>query len=148
MRQRVAIARAFATQPTTLFLDEPFGALDALTRGSLQQELSRLCSSAERPVTVVMITNSVEEAILLADRIVPMTRGPRATLGAPIRVELARPRTEELLAHDRQAVRVRADIVAALTGNLPRPMSTGLRANASTTYHGRTMNLAEAGRES
>ena len=60
MRQRVAIARAFATEPAVLFLDEPFGALDALTRESLQQELARLCSSTERPVTVVMITNSVE----------------------------------------------------------------------------------------
>jgi nitrate/nitrite transport system ATP-binding protein len=147
MRQRVAIARAFAIQPTTLFLDEPFGALDALTRGSLQQELSRLCSSADRPVTVVMITNSVEEAILLADRIVPMTRGPRATLGAPIPVQLPRPRTEELLAHDRQAVRVRADIVEALTGNLPRPLAAGPRAGAAAAYQGRAMNLAEAGRE-
>ena len=80
MRQRVAIARAFAIEPEVLFLDEPFGALDALTRDTLQQELARLCSSAERPVTTIMITNSVEEAILLADRIVPMTRGPRATL--------------------------------------------------------------------
>ncbi len=65
-----------------LFLDEPFGALDALTRETLQQDLLRLCSSAERPVTTVMITNSVEEAILLSDRIVPMLPGPPATLGA------------------------------------------------------------------
>ena len=85
MRQRVAIARAFAIDPEVLFLDEPFGALDALTRETLQQELVRLCSSAERPVTTVMITNNVEEAILLADRIVPMLPGPPATLGAPIR---------------------------------------------------------------
>ena len=79
MRQRVAIARAFAIEPEMLFLDEPFGALDALTRETLQQELPRLCSAAERPVTTVMITNNVEEAILLSDRIVPMTpRAPRA----------------------------------------------------------------------
>ena len=89
MRQRVAIARAFATEPEVLFLDEPFGALDALTRETLQQELARLCSSAERPVTAIMITNSVEEALLLSDRIVPMMRGPPATLGAPIAVDAA-----------------------------------------------------------
>ena len=84
MRQRVAIARAFATEPQVLFLDEPFGALDALTRETLQQELARLCADGERPVTTVMITNSVEEAILLSDRIVPIMPGPPATLGAPI----------------------------------------------------------------
>ena len=95
MRQRVAIARAFATEPEVLFLDEPFGALDALTRETLQQELARLCSDGERPVTTVMITNNVEEAILLSDRIVPMTPGRRATLGAPIAVELPRPRSAD-----------------------------------------------------
>jgi nitrate/nitrite transport system ATP-binding protein len=118
MRQRVAIARAFAIEPTILFLDEPFGALDALTRGSLQQELSRLCASPDRPVTVVMITNSVNEAILLADRILPMMRGPRATLGASIPVGLQRPRASDSLLHDAEAIRVRARVVDALTGNL------------------------------
>src|ERR1044071_6074475 len=73
MRQRVAIARAFACEPEILFLDEPFGALDALTRESLQQELVRLSSSAHKPVTTLMITNSVDEALLLSDRIIPMT---------------------------------------------------------------------------
>jgi nitrate/nitrite transport system ATP-binding protein len=116
MRQRVAIARAFAIEPEILFLDEPFGALDALTRDTLQQELARLCSSAERPVTTIMITNSVEEAILLADRIVPMTNGPRATLLAPIPVGLPRPRTATQLARDPHAAHVRAAIVSALTG--------------------------------
>ena len=122
MRQRVAIARALATDPQVLFLDEPFGALDALTRETLQQELARLCGEAARPVTTVMITNSVEEAILLSDRILPMIPGPPATLGAPIEVPLPRPRTPGLLAHDDAASRVRTDVVAALTATMrPRP---------------------------
>ena len=118
MRQRVAIARAFATRPTVLFLDEPFGALDALTRETLQQDLARLCSSAERPVTVVMITNSVEEALLLSDRIVPIMAGPPATLGSPIPIVLPKPRTVAHLAHDEQASHVRAHVVATLTSAL------------------------------
>jgi nitrate/nitrite transport system ATP-binding protein len=118
MRQRVAIARAFATDPEVLFLDEPFGALDALTRAMLQQELARLCSVAERSVTTVMITNNLDEALLLSDRIIPMTRGPRATLGRPVTVELARPRSIEQLSHDEQAVRARAHVVESLTDHL------------------------------
>ena len=115
MRQRVAIARAVATEPQVLFLDEPFGALDALTRETLQQELAALGSQADRPVTTVMITNSVEEAILLSDRIVPIVPGPPATLGASIPVELPRPRSVAQLAHDEQATHVRAHVVATLT---------------------------------
>jgi len=148
MRQRVAIARAFAIDPAILFLDEPFGALDALTRAALQQELSRLCSSAERPVTVVMITNSVEEAILLADRIVPMTRGPRASLGVPIPVGLPRPRTADLLAHDQRAVRVRADIVEALTGVAARPQPREREARTTEAPDAVGISLAKAARES
>ena len=115
MRQRVAIARAFAIEPTLLFLDEPFGALDALTRETLQQELASLCGSSGRGVTTVMITNNIEEAILLADRIVPLTRGPRATLGASIPVPLPRSRSASALLHDADAVAVRCSIVEALT---------------------------------
>jgi nitrate/nitrite transport system ATP-binding protein len=115
MRQRVAIARAFGTDPDVLFLDEPFGALDALSRGTLQQDLARLCSSAQRPVTTVMITNSVEEALLLSDWIVPMLPGPPATLGAPIPVALSRPRSLAQLAHEEDAAHVRAHVVATLT---------------------------------
>jgi nitrate/nitrite transport system ATP-binding protein len=118
MRQRVAIARAFATDPRILFLDEPFGALDALTRETLQHELARLCSQADRPVTTVMVTNSVDEAILLSDRIVPLLAGPPSTLGVPIPVELQRPRSPAQLAHDDHAVAVRAHVVATLTASL------------------------------
>jgi nitrate/nitrite transport system ATP-binding protein len=135
MRQRVAIARAFATDPDVLFLDEPFGALDALTRESLQAELARLCARAERPVTTVMVTNSVEEAMLLADRIVPVLSGPPATLGGPIPVTLPRPRTAAHLAHDNDASLFRAHVIATLTAAMGRrktstPSSDAIRAAA------------------
>jgi nitrate/nitrite transport system ATP-binding protein len=115
MRQRVAIARALATDPEVLFLDEPFGALDALTRETLQGELARLCGDDEGQVTTVMITNNVEEAILLSDRIVPILPGPPATLGTPIEVAIPRPRSAALLAHDDAAARVRTHVIATLT---------------------------------
>ena len=134
MRQRVAIARALATDPQVLFLDEPFGALDALTRETLQQDLARLCVEGDRPVTTVMITNNVEEAILLSDRIVPMLPGKplsevggrapsgveAATLGPPIDVALPRPRSAAQLAHDEEATHVRAHVVATLTAAVVR----------------------------
>ena len=125
MRQRVAIARAFATHPEVLFLDEPFGALDALTRETLQQDLVTLCSSADRPVTAVMITNSVEEAILLSDRTIPMLPGPPSVLGAPIPIDLPRPRSVAQLAHDEDASQVRAHVVATLTAAIPRTSRRG-----------------------
>jgi nitrate/nitrite transport system ATP-binding protein len=128
MRQRVAIARAFATEPAILFLDEPFGALDALTRANMQQELAGLCVEADQPVTVIMITNSVDEALLLSDRIVPMTRGPRATLGTPVPVSIGRPRTSATLSHDEEALRVRANVIASLT-EIVRPCQDPSRSN-------------------
>ncbi len=95
MRQRVAVARGLAMEPKVLLMDEPFSALDALTRATLQDELLRIWS--ERRTTVVLITNDVDEAILLADRIYPMTPGPGATLGPPIEVGLPRPRARRHL---------------------------------------------------
>jgi len=98
MRQRVSLARTLATCPQVLLLDEPLSALDALTRGTLQQELARIWS--EERTTCVMITNDIDEAILLADRIVPLTPGPAATLGPSFAVELSRPRNRKELNHD------------------------------------------------
>jgi nitrate/nitrite transport system ATP-binding protein len=115
MRQRVAIARAFASEPEILFLDEPFGALDALTRANLQQELAQLCVATDRVVTTIMITNNVDEALLLSDRIVPMTSGPGATLGPPVAVAMPRPRTAAQLQHDDEALRVRTHVIERLT---------------------------------
>jgi len=114
MRQRVAIARAFATEPSILFMDEPFSALDALTRATLQQVLVDLCSHTGRVVTTVMITNNLDEALLLSDQIIPMTAPPRAKLGAPIAVQLPKPRTAAQLLHDPHAVHIRAEVVERL----------------------------------
>jgi len=90
MRQRVSIARAFATQPKLLLLDEPFGALDALTRGNIQDELVNICQKTQQ--TVFMITHDVDEAILLADRILLMSNGPNASVAESVIVDIAKPR--------------------------------------------------------
>jgi len=90
MRQRVSIARAFATQPKLLLLDEPFGALDALTRGVIQDELIKIWSEDQQ--TVFMITHDVDEAILLADRVLLMTNGPDARVAESVRINIPRPR--------------------------------------------------------
>jgi len=90
MKQRVAIARALAIRPKLLLLDEPFGALDALTRGNLQEQLMRICD--EHEVTAVMVTHDVDEAVLLSDRIVMLTNGPGAKIGQILEVDIPRPR--------------------------------------------------------
>ncbi|AFY65905.1 nitrate ABC transporter ATP-binding protein [Geitlerinema sp. PCC 7407] len=89
-KQRVAIARALATRPKLLLLDEPFGALDALTRGNLQEQLMRICE--ENQVTAVMVTHDVDEAVLLSDRIVMLTNGPGSQIGRILEVDIPRPR--------------------------------------------------------
>jgi bicarbonate transport system ATP-binding protein len=90
MRQRVAIARALATKPKLLLLDEPFGALDALTRGGLQEQLMKICD--ENQVTAIMVTHDVDEALLLSDRIVMLTNGPESKIGQIMTVDIPRPR--------------------------------------------------------
>jgi nitrate/nitrite transport system ATP-binding protein len=137
MRQRVAIARAFASEPSLLFLDEPFSALDALTRSNLQQELVTLCSEVGRRVTTIMITNNLDEALLLSDQIVPMTRGPRSTLSAPISVSIPKPRTESQLLHDASAVRIRAKVVEFLA-DFVHTTPRGLPAQPQQSFSART----------
>ena len=117
MRQRVAIARAFAVEPRILLLDEPFGALDALTRATVQQELAKLCEAQVPRATALMITNSVDEAILLSDRILALGSGPAASLSPAVSITLPRPRSSGLLMHDEEAVRVRARVTEFLTAN-------------------------------
>ncbi|PSN77452.1 sulfate ABC transporter ATP-binding protein [filamentous cyanobacterium CCP4] len=95
MRQRVGIARALAINPQMLLMDEPFGALDALTRGFLQDEIERIWEQQRK--TVIMITHSIEEALLLSDRIVMMTRGPAARIDEILEVPFPRPRNRETI---------------------------------------------------
>jgi nitrate/nitrite transport system ATP-binding protein len=114
MRQRVAVARGLAMRPKVLLMDEPFSALDALTRANLQDELLRIWS--ERRSTVVLVTNDVDEAILLADRIYPMTPGPGAVLGPALEVSLPRPRQRRHMSLAPAYQKVRQQIVEFLRG--------------------------------
>jgi nitrate/nitrite transport system ATP-binding protein len=109
MKQRVGIARAFAIQPKMLLLDEPFGALDALTRGTIQDELVRICAATRQ--TVFMITHDVDESILLSDRILLMSNGPNACIAEFVENTLPRPRDRHSIHHDPQYYRVRNHLV-------------------------------------
>ena len=112
MKQRVGIARALAMEPKVLLLDEPFGALDALTRAHLQDEVMRI--HAELHNTVLMITHDVDEAVLLCDRIVMMTNGPAATIGQVLTVDLPRPRDRIALADDPRYNHCRHEVLSFL----------------------------------
>ena len=112
MKQRVGIARALAMQPKVLLLDEPFGALDALTRAHLQDSVMEI--HAKLGNTVLMITHDVDEAVLLSDRIVMMTNGPAAMIGEILDVDLPRPRRRLELASDPTYIRSRAAVLAFL----------------------------------
>ncbi len=109
MKQRVGIARALAMQPKVLLMDEPFGALDALTRARLQDELLKIVAATGS--TAIMVTHDVDEAVLLSDRVVMMTNGPAATIGEVLRVDLPRPRNRVELAEDRSYVQCRKAVL-------------------------------------
>jgi len=112
MRQRVSVARALAAAPDILLLDEPLGALDALTRSKLQDEIIRIWSQEKK--TVVLITNDVDEGIIMADRIIPLNPGPNATLGPEFRVTLPRPRDRAAINHSPEFKRIRREVTQYL----------------------------------
>lgn len=127
MKQRVGIARAFAIEPRMLLLDEPFGALDALTRGTIQDELMRICARTRQ--TVFMITHDVDEAMLLSDRILLMSNGPRAGIAEVVHNTLSTPRDRRTLHHDPRYYALRNHLIDFLVsrsatlsdGRSPRP---------------------------
>jgi nitrate/nitrite transport system ATP-binding protein len=119
MKQRVGIARALAMEPKVLLLDEPFGALDALTRAHLQDELLKIVERLQ--CTVVMVTHDVDEAVLLSDRIVMLTNGPAATIGDIVPVTLSRPRDRVALADDADYMRCRKAVLDFLYTRHSRP---------------------------
>ncbi|MFT0814163.1 ABC transporter ATP-binding protein [Synechococcus sp. OH20] len=119
MKQRVAIARALAIRPAVLILDEPFGALDAITKEELQEELLRIWE--EHRCTVLMITHDIDEALFLADRLVLMTNGPAATIGQIIPIPFPRPRDRERILEDPQYYRLRNSVLSYLYGREANP---------------------------
>ncbi len=123
MKQRVGIARALAMQPEVLLMDEPFGALDALTRAHLQDSLMEIHASLGN--TVIMITHDVDEAVLLSDRIVMMTNGPAATIGEVLHIQLERPRERLALADDARYNHYRSNVLKFLYERQKRPEESG-----------------------
>ncbi len=119
MKQRVGIARALAMEPTVLLMDEPFGALDALTRAHLQDSVMEI--QADLNNTVIMITHDVDEAVLLSDKIVMMTNGPAATVGEVLHVDLERPRNRLELASDPRYNHYRSEVLKFLYERQRRP---------------------------
>lgn len=109
MKQRVAVARVLSTDPELLLMDEPLGALDALTRGNLQEEILNIWSKNKR--TALLITNDVDEGILMADRIIPLKPGPKATLGPVYNIDIERPRDKKALNTDPRFKAVRTEIL-------------------------------------
>jgi nitrate/nitrite transport system ATP-binding protein len=151
MRQRVSIARAFATSPKLLLLDEPFGALDALTRGVIQEELLKIWSETQQ--TVFMITHDVDEAILLADHILLMSNGPNARVAESVKINIARPRNRAEIIENPAYYKIRNHLVNFLIncpksdpsadnsrGNMPLIVDPTLVDNASNVEKIQTIN--------
>src|SRR5688572_4445778 len=122
MRQRVAVARALAMDPQVLLCDEPLSALDALTRATLQDEIRRIRAEDEK--TIVLITNDPDEAILLADRVIPLTAAPKATLGPSIPITLPQPRDRKTIAEEPEFRRIRLEVVDYLLRSKTRQKTT------------------------
>ncbi|MDR7921063.1 nitrate ABC transporter ATP-binding protein [Thermosynechococcus sp. QKsg1] len=131
MKQRVAIARALAIQPEVLLLDEPFGALDALTRGSLQDELMQVCQGSQ--TTCIMVTHDVDEALLLSDRVVLLTNGPEAHIGQILKIPFARPRNRHDVLNHPSYYGLRNEMIAFLNQQKRRRPSLTVPAIAPTT---------------
>ena len=112
MRQRVAVARALAMKPEMIIMDEPLGALDALTRGNLQDEILNIWNQDKR--TALLITNDVDEGIYMADRIIPLKPGPNATLGPEFIIDIDRPRDKTELNDNASFMKTRNEIIAYL----------------------------------
>lgn len=130
MKQRVGIARALAMQPEVLLMDEPFGALDALTRAHMQDSLMEIQDELNN--TVIMITHDVDEAVLLSDRIIMMTNGPEATIGEILEVNLPRPRDRIALAKDTQYNQLRASVLEFLYEKQRKVEDISTKENNST----------------
>jgi len=128
MKQRVGIARAFAIEPKLLLMDEPFGALDALTRGMIQDELVKICGQTSQ--TTFMITHDVDEAILLSDRILLMTNGPYARVAESVKVSIDKPRDRSTIVHDPAYYHIRNYLIDFLVKR-----SKELSGNNSTVFH-------------
>lgn len=147
MRQRVGIARAFAIEPELLLMDEPFGALDALTRGVIQDELLAVCTQTTQ--TVFMITHDVDEAIYLADRVLLMSAGPNAEIAEQVVVDIPRPRRREELARSKEYYELRArmiDFLVEQSGPEVRQRLTSPGIPPRSTSEGASPGVGGAGR--
>ncbi|URR35504.1 nitrate ABC transporter ATP-binding protein [Thermosynechococcus sp. HN-54] len=139
MKQRVAIARALAIDPQVLLLDEPFGALDALTRGSLQDELMQVCQSSE--TTCIMVTHDVDEALLLSDRVVLLTNGPEAHIGQILKIPFARPRNRHDVLNHPSYYGLRNEMIAFLNQQKRRRPPLEVPTAAPTVPAGLTLGF-------
>lgn len=125
MRQRVAVARALAMQPQVLLMDEPLGALDALTRATLQDEIVRIWEQDRK--TAILITNDVDEGILMADRIIPLSAGPSATLGPSVSIDIPRPRDRKEINHHPRFKEIRREVIGYLTATRKRASAAAVK---------------------
>ena len=118
MKQRVAIARAFSINPSILLLDEPFGALDALTKGTMHVELLKLWNLDNRNKTIVMVTHDIDEAIFLSDKVIVMNNGPAATIKEIVDIPIARPRNKKDITHDPEYINTKEKLTSLLFDKL------------------------------